>query len=65
MAIRGTLELLEYISIHILIIILIVSLCFVYRSDTDEDELKKIFGEHGTVVKFKYFEYVCVYNAMH
>ena len=27
-----------------------------YRSETDEEELRKIFAEHGTVVKFKFFE---------
>ena len=27
-------------------------------SDVDEDDLKKVFEESGTVVKFKYFEYV-------
>ena len=27
-------------------------------SDVDEDAIKKVFEESGTVVKFKFFEYV-------
>ena len=43
-----------------------MGLYYVYnRSETDEDELRKIFGEHGTVVKFKYFEYVGLFDAVH
>ena len=42
-----------------------MGLYYVYRSDTDEDELRKLFDEHGTVVNFKFFEYVFVRDGVH
>ena len=32
-------------------------------SDVDEDTIKKVFEESGTVVKFKFFEYV-IFQSM-
>ena len=34
-------------------------------SDVDEDAIKKVFEESGTVAKFKFFEYVIMQNIVH